>query len=100
MKKENDLQVEVDEEDGWDVERKFGPSDVAGYCALGIVADVGVERAVPVDDAVVICCCLAVNSTGMGRVKASSTLGNGPRGLENKRKIQRKGISWFLTVFQ
>jgi hypothetical protein len=43
---------------------------------------------VVVDDAVAICCCFAVNSTGIGSVKASSTLGNGPRGLSNtKEKI-------------
>jgi hypothetical protein len=39
-----------------------------------------------VDEVVAICCCLAVNSTGIGSVKASSTLGNGPRGLLNKKR--------------
>ncbi len=43
------------------------------------------------DEVVAICCCLAVNSTGIGSVKASSTLGNGPRGLLNKK---RKKFVW------
>ena len=91
LDQKNDLQVRVDDEEGWEVERKFGPSIVVeGYWELGMVVDDGVARAVPVDDAVVICCCLAVNSTGMGSVKASSTLGNGPRGLGNKQKIRRE----------
>jgi len=52
---------------------------------LGTFVEVGVGREVIVDDAVAICCCFAVNSTGIGSVKASSTLGNGPRGLLNKK---------------
>ena len=40
------------------------------------------------DDAVANCCCLAVNSTGIGSVNASSGLGNGPRGLGDARKNQ------------
>lgn len=40
------------------------------------------------DDAVANCCCLAVNSTGIGSVKASSGLGNGPRGLGDTRENQ------------
>ncbi len=57
-----------------------GTSDGGGYCELGVGSEV------IVDDVVAICCCFAVNSTGIGSVNASSTFGNGPRGLENKWK--------------
>lgn len=50
-----------------------------GWFMLVLVDGIGWE--VFVDDAVAICCCFAVNSTGIGSVKASSTLGNGPRDL-------------------
>jgi hypothetical protein len=72
-----------DDEDGGGGSRGAAGSEVdAEYCSLEIlvvVEDVG--REVAADDVVAVCCCFAVSSTGMGRVKASSTLGSGPRGL-------------------
>ena len=56
--------------------------DVAGATAVGVV------NGGFVDDALANCCCLAVSSTGIGKVNASSGLGNGPRGLE-ETEIER-----------
>ena len=69
--------------------RGGGAWDGGGYCWLGIFVEVDVGReVVVVDDAVASCCCFAVSSTGIGSVKASSTLGNGPRGLLSKRIVK------------
>jgi len=74
--------VRIDD-DGGGVGGSGGTSDGGGYCELGVGSEV------IVDDVVAICCCFAVNSTGIGSVNASSTFGNGPRGLENKMKKNR-----------
>ena len=61
-----------------------GGSATAGIDWDGSVFDaVGMGSDEVADEAVASCCCLAVNSTGIGSVKASSGFGNGPRGLQN-----------------
>lgn len=74
-KNDEDLQVKIVDTGGGRV------SDDIGYCWVDTLVTADAGRELVVDDAVANCCCFAVNSTGIGSVNASSTLGNGPRGL-------------------
>lgn len=74
-----------------------GPSDDdddgGGYCVFGVGSEV------IVDDVVATCCCFAVNSTGIGSVNASSTLGNGPRGLRKQKYLFQDNYLFNLLLF-